>query len=233
MLSLQATMRYLKKLSSLKPSHIFVLIFVVTLLASTLLSFRLALISDKLLEKATNSLVAQAKTISYAPMPFNTPTPTPKKIEAKPSPNSWGVAKQIDEKTWTMQVSNDEKMGTADEIFSALNHYRNQNGAGSLSWDNTLSDFAKKRAATFISIGGLDAHAGFNEYFKNQENMKNMGLSGVGENSSYGYKLAGVHLIEWVFAGDAPHNNNQLDKNWTHVGIAVSGTAVDVVFGKK
>jgi len=33
-----------------------------------------------------------------------------------------------------------------------------------------------------------------------------------------------------VFAGDTPHDNNQLDSSWTAVGIGVSETFVDIIF---
>lgn len=206
-----------------------------TLLLTVLLSFRLALASSSLFARIESDMRDKAKMINHINAPTNQPinTSTPSVPVVKTNSNSWGVSRKLDEKTWTMQVGNDKKMATPDDIFKALNNYRKQNGSGSLTWDETLSDFAKKRAATFLSIGGLDGHAGFNEYFKNEDNMKNMKVTGVGENSSYGYKLEGVHLIEWVFAGDDPHNDNQLDKNWNTVGIAVVGTAVDLVFAKK
>jgi hypothetical protein len=40
-----------------------------------------------------------------------------------------------------------------------------------------------------------------------------------------------VHLIEWVYAGDKPHNDNQLSSKWSAVGIGISGSATDLVFG--
>lgn len=144
----------------------------------------------------------------------------------------WGVAKKIDETTWTMKVADDNKMATSQEIFQALNSYRKQKGVGALVFDQNLASFAEKRAQTFASIGKLDGHAGFNDYFKDQQNLKNIGFWGVGENSSFGFTMSGVHLIEWVFAADPPHDNNQLDPSWTHVGIGIKSTGVDIVFGK-
>jgi len=52
----------------------------------------------------------------------------------------------------------------------------------------------------------------------------------LGENISYGYRLEGVHLIEWMYAGDKPHDDNQLDSKWDHVGIGVKETATCIIF---
>jgi uncharacterized protein YkwD len=147
-------------------------------------------------------------------------------------PKEWGVAEQIDEVTWTIKLGEDAEMGTALEIYSALNAYRNRHGVGSLTWDDKLAEYARSRAVYFSSIESLDQHKGFIEYTNSEDNIRNLGFWGVGENSSFGFKLAGVHIIEWVFAGDEPHDKNQLEASWTHVGIGVDGVSVAVIFGK-
>jgi uncharacterized protein YkwD len=152
-------------------------------------------------------------------------------IQKKSSEGEWGVAKQVDEHTWTMQVADDARMATSQEIFVALNSYRQKQGKGTLIWDNGLASYAKQRSDYFVSIKKLDGHAGFSDFVDNQDGFKKLGFGGLGENSSYGYKLEGVHLIEWVYAGDKPHNDNQLNSAWTHVGIGVSGTATNLIFG--
>jgi uncharacterized protein YkwD len=143
---------------------------------------------------------------------------------------TWGKATQIDEHTWTMKIQSDIRMATAEEILAALNTYRQGKGRGSLSWDDKLASYAQERAAFFVSNGKLDGHAGFQDYMNN-DGFGKLGFSSLGENSSYGYLLEGVHLIEWVYAGDAPHDNNQLNSEWSHVGIGVNGTATDLIFG--
>lgn len=144
----------------------------------------------------------------------------------------WGVAKQIDEVTWEMKVGQDQRIGTPQDIFEALNIYRQRHGSGTLAWDNNLADFAQSRAAYLNSIKGTDKHAGFNEYVKSEDNLRKLGFWGVGENSGYGNRLSGTHLVEWIYAGDLPHNSNQLDPSWTHVGIGVEGLGVSFIFGK-
>lgn len=150
-----------------------------------------------------------------------------------PVVSEWGKSKQIDEHTWTIDVGTDQKSGSAQEILSALNSYRKKNGSGVLTWDNKLGDYAQARASSFTSMGKLDGHAGFTDYVNNHDGFHALGFQSLGENSSYGYTLEAVHLIEWVFAGDKPHNDNQLSSNWSYVGIGVSGTATDLVFGGK
>ncbi len=143
----------------------------------------------------------------------------------------WGKAEQVSEHTWTLRVGQDAATATASNILTALNQYRQTQGKGTLTWDDKLANFAQSRAEYFVAIGDLDSHAGFSDYINNQDGFHKLGFMSLGENSSYGYTLAAVHLIEWVYAGDKPHNDNQLNSKWTHVGIGVSGTATDLVFG--
>lgn len=152
---------------------------------------------------------------------------------ANPQQEEWGIAKQIDEVTWQMKVNLDDRIGTPEEIYEALNSYRNRHGVNSLNWDNNLAVFAQQRADYFNSIQNIDKHAGFNDFVSSYENITNMGFRSIGENSSFGYRMYGVHLIEWIFAGDEPHNANQLNSGWNHVGIGVSGLGVDLIFGYK
>lgn len=166
------------------------------------------------------------------------PSPTPiKKYQPENTTSNntnsdpWGIARQIDEKTWTMKVGQDERIGTPQEIFDALNVYRSRNGRGNLTWDDNLATFAQSRAAYFNSIKNIDKHVGFNEYVSNTDNLKKLGFWGVGENCNYGQRLFGVHLIEWIYAGDKPHDDNQLSQSWTHVGIGVEGLGVSLIFG--
>ncbi len=145
----------------------------------------------------------------------------------------WGISKQLSEHTWTIRVGQDATNGTAQEIFVALNNYRQRYGKGTLNWDENLANYAQSRAVYFVSKGDLDSHAGFSDYINNQDGFHKLGFMSLGENSSYGYTLEAVHLIEWVYAGDKPHDDNQLNSEWTHVGIGVSGGASNLIFGGK
>jgi uncharacterized protein YkwD len=143
----------------------------------------------------------------------------------------WGVSRQIDEVTWTMKIGEDEKMATAREILAALNDYRKVHGSQVLTWDEKLGNYAQERAHYLNSIKSVDRHEGFNNFLESEEGFKILGFTTLGENISYGYKLNGVHTIEWMYAGDKPHDNNQLDNKWNFVGIGVDGLATCLIFG--
>lgn len=155
------------------------------------------------------------------------------KIYPTPTPDNepWGVSKQIDEVTWTMKIGEDEKMATAREIWEALNQYRKVHGSQILNWDTKLSDYAQSRAKYLNTLKNVDKHEGFNNFVTNEDGFNKLGFTALGENISYGYKLNGVHTIEWMYAGDKPHNDNQLDNRWNYVGVGVDGLATCLVFG--
>lgn len=157
------------------------------------------------------------------------------KTETTPADsNAWGVASQVSEHIWTIKLGCDSVMATPKEIFDALNNYRNVHGRGTLGWNDKLAAFAQSRVNEQYAQGGLDSHAGFTKYLENQDNYKVLGFSYLGENSSgspTSCAFSGVHLIEWQYAGDKPHDDNQLNPAWTSVGIAVSGHMTDLVFG--
>jgi uncharacterized protein YkwD len=167
-------------------------------------------------------------------IPTATVIPTQKKI-AKITPTTdpqpWGISKQIDEVTWTMKVGQDEKMATPQEILTALNAYRQRYGSQILNWDKNLGEYAQSRAKYLNSLKDVDKHEGFNNYVEKEDGFNKLGFTTLGENISYGYKLDGVHVIEWMYAGDEPHNDNQLDNRWNFVGIGVDGLATCLVFG--
>jgi uncharacterized protein YkwD len=179
-------------------------------------------------------------------VPTTTIVPTPSKIVVKlvptiiPTPKAlkvadtspWGVAQQIDDVTWTMRIQQDEKMGTAEEVLDALNKYRLVHGSGILHFDEKLNNYALERAKYFTKEKKLDGHKGFRDKLENEKGFEELGFWALGENASYGYILEAVHLIEWMYAGDKPHNDNQLDKSWTHVGIGIDGVSTVLIFGK-
>lgn len=170
----------------------------------------------------------QIKQISIGQKAYFFPTPTLTPLDTSNTP--WGVAKKVDTYTYTMRLQPDSNMGTPGEILTALNRYRQRHGKGTLSWDDKLAGFANTRAEYFLEKGKLDSHAGFLDYLNNQDGFKKLGFARVGENSSIGFTLEGVHIIEWVYAGDAGHNDNQLNSDWQYVGIGVSSNATDLIF---
>jgi uncharacterized protein YkwD len=129
-------------------------------------------------------------------------------------------------------INTDDTMATADEIFNALNSYRNEKGVGSLSWDNTLANFSQGRVNTFASINNLDDHAGFRSYMENG-GFEASGFNGLGENSAQlAGPMSGDEIIREIYGASSAHNSSQLDPAWTHAGVAISGIFVNINFGK-
>lgn len=169
-----------------------------------------------------------------APTPSPTSLPTPSKVKTKAiptdDPRPWGVASQVGEHTWTMKIGEDPVMATPSDILSALNEYRRRYASQPLSLDSKLTAYAQSRADYFYQTQNIDSHAGFNHFLEEEDGFDKLGFTYLGENISFGYRLNGVHLIEWIYAGDEPHNKNQLDTKWDHVGIGVRGTATCLIF---
>lgn len=181
-----------------------------------------------------NIKLTQIPTITPTIIPTKKPTftPTPtiiKNVETDNEP--WGVAKQIGEHTWTMKIGQDTVMATATEILEALNNYRSLHGSQKLTMDSKLLEYAQSRADFFYQQEKLDSHQGFNNFLTNENGFDKLGFSWLGENASYGYRLNGVHLIEWIYASDEDHNQNQLNNNWNYIGIGVKDTATCLIFG--
>lgn len=120
---------------------------------------------------------------------------------------------------------------SAQSILDALNAYRQKNGRGILSFDGKLQSFAQDRANLFGQQGSLDNHAGFQDYINNQDGFTKLGFWKVGENSSYNHAGDATSLIENAYGQSSAHNENQLNSEWTHVGIGVSGVYTNLVFG--
>lgn len=167
--------------------------------------------------------------LSPTPIPQSTPFVLPPKfIPSDTAP--WGIATQIGEYTWTMKVNQDPVMATPLEIFHALNYYRRNHGVSDLTWDEKLADYAHSRALFFHQQQKLDSHVGFQDFLENQDGFSKLGFNRLGENASFGYRMTGTHLIEWIYAGDEPHNLNQLDSRWAYVGVGVVDTASCLIF---
>lgn len=177
-------------------------------------------------------------TITETPTPTNIPTITPipstpiptqkpKAVQPTSSSTNWGTSEQVGEDKWRLKVGHDDRMATPNEIFEALNNYRQVHGVGRLSWSENLAAFAQIRANS-----GVTDHQGFNDFLKNQDGYRRLGFLTVGENLAYcAGPTLGVHVIEWLFAGDKPHNDNQLRTEWGYVGVGVNGYYVDIIFG--
>lgn len=172
--------------------------------------------------------------------PTITPEPTiaPTHIPDSPTPTqapptSTPPLIQTEDTTKTIEnVENDNSMATANEIFNALNNYRNEKGIGSLSWDDTLANFAQGRVNTFATLGNLDGHAGFRSFMDNN-GFEVSGFNGLGENSAQlSGPMGGDKIIREIYGASSSHNTSQLDPAWTHAGVSINGIYVNINFGK-
>ncbi len=183
------------------------------------------------------SLPPPLATTSLSPTPAPTLPPPPTirapKIPlptAVPNTAPWGVARQIDQHTWQIRINNDPAMGSPSDILQALNNLRARYGAQPLQTDPRLCAYAQKRADYFKSISATDDHRGLTDYLQNGTGFADLGYNWVGENSSYGYVMSGVHLIEFVYNSDPDHSKNQLDPKWDHGCVGVNSPATDLIF---
>lgn len=145
----------------------------------------------------------------------------------------WGTTIKIGDHEYRTYVGEDTKMGTSDEILTALNLYRKNHGVGSVRWDENICKFAQQRATAQNNAKNLDGHKGFEDFLSKEANWRWLDVKAAGENASYGYVLSGTHLIEWVFDSDTEHRNNQLNPSWNLACPAVNGVTVDIVFGQR
>lgn len=169
-------------------------------------------------------------TITPTEIPIPTATPAP--IQISPSPKFAQTNSSPDTTKTIENVASDHAMATANEIFNALNAYRNEKGIGSLSWDDNLGEFAQGRVNTFSSNGDLDSHAGFRNYMENG-GFEDSGFNGLGENSArLAGPMGGDKIIREIYGASSAHNASQLDPAWTHAGVAINGVFVNINFGK-
>ncbi len=179
----------------------------------------------------SSEYITTTLTPTIKPTPSASAVPSLSREIPTADPGPWGVAKQIGEHTWTMKIQLDSRMSTPKELFDALNVYRVKSGVSALTWDEKLANYAQSRADFFTQNKNLDSHKGFEDYLNNQDGFAKLGFDSLGENASYGYRLLGVHLIEWIYAGDEPHDKNQLNTIWNYVGIGINGTSSCLIFG--
>lgn len=179
------------------------------------------------LEISPTVLMKPTLTPTNIPSPTSTPTPIP------PTPAQFAQTDSNHDTSKTIEnVATDGAMATASEVFNALNNYRNEKGAGSLSWDDKLAGFAQTRVNTFSSSNDLDNHAGFRSYMENG-GFDDSGFNGLGENSArLAGPMGGDKIIREIYGASSAHNTSQLDPAWTHAGVAINGIYVNINFGK-
>lgn len=183
--------------------------------------------------KPTKTLAPTARPLPTSVEQASTPTSTPTAAPTAATDQSQYTAEKIGDTTWRVKnVANDSSMASAQDLFNALNSYRQSRGVGTLAFDQGLTDLANSRVNTFASNGGLDQHAGFKD-FMNNDGFSKVGFNGLGENAAHlAGPMSGDRIVKEIFGADGAHDGNQLDGAWTHAGIGINGNFVNVNFGK-
>ncbi len=162
------------------------------------------------------------------------PLPTPPVTNPNPVPKvPWGTTEKLGEGLYRTYVGQDQRMGTPEEILTALNIYRRNHGVGEVRSDNNLCQLATWRAASQQKAGDLDGHQGLKDYMNDPKHWQELDIKAIGENASYGYILSGTHLIEWVFDSDVEHRETQLNPKWNLACAGVASVTVDILFGQR
>ncbi|MBT6755732.1 MAG: hypothetical protein HN981_02145 [Candidatus Pacebacteria bacterium] len=156
--------------------------------------------------------------------------PTYKPIAEKKEVGSndpWKVEK-IDDKTTDTRFPADERMGTSEELFIAINNYRSSHSISQVQKHDTLCGIAQTRANQLLELGELDYHAGMDSLAHSQQDFDNMGevISGGTQN-----ELA-AHTVEWGWGRSLTgHRESVLNPKWTHGCGGVAGLFSVFVFG--
>lgn len=154
---------------------------------------------------------------------------TIKIITPTPTPFQWTVEKVSEHET-EMSIPADPRMSTADELFDALNSYRQDHNIPAVQKDDLLCSIAQNRANEQIANGGLDDHAGFNKYAQNQNEFSRMGEVLFGGNQPE----YGVHIVEYGWDRSLTgHREVIQDSGWGYGCSGIAGYYAVFVFGQK
>lgn len=144
-----------------------------------------------------------------------------------PPPFVWTVEKQ-DEHITKMSLPPDVSMSTPDELFNAMNVYRQDHGISTIQKSDSLCSIAQKRADEQVANGGLDNHAGFDKFAQNQQEFSRMGevLFG-GVQPQYG-----VHIVEFGWDRSLTgHREAIQDTSWQYGCGGIAGYYAVFIFG--
>lgn len=194
------------------------------------LTFILILLHLTLSPLHPSPIVPAFSLLTPTPSPIATSKSTSKPIPTPTGSDPWGKLIQLSEHTYKIRVQDDTVMTTSDELLAAINVLRAKNGAQPLQKSARLCDYAALRAKLFDQIKSTDEHAGFKKYLESEDGFHKLGYGSIGENSSYGYRLSGTHLVEFVYMRSPGHNANQLNPAWDHGCAGVSGLGTDIIF---
>lgn len=193
----------------------------------------------------SESALDEASSLETTPTPVPSVLPTPKPTKQnlpsntnmpstqwKKSSDNWEEqwkVEKIDDITTDSRFPADDRMGTPEELFVAINSYRSAHTISQVQKHDTLCRIAQTRANQLFELGELDQHAGMDSLAHSQQDFDNMGevISGGTQN-----ELA-VHTVEWGWGrSQTGHKESVLNPKWTHGCGGVAGLFSVFVFGK-
>lgn len=134
-----------------------------------------------------------------------------------------------------------------NEVFAALNTYRESHGIHKLQSNEHLCAYAQKRVQDLIALGTLDNHDGFKRDFADPENLplaiQNYKGKKIAENLAYQHcrnmttgdafiAQTGTALIEWCFdSSTAGHKEAQLSREFSHACVGNGNGFFVIIFG--
>lgn len=134
-----------------------------------------------------------------------------------------------------------------DEVFEALNRYRNSHQVSSLNTDANLCSYASKRVADLVAYGGLDYHEGFKKDFEDPTNppdpIKYYSGNQIAENLAFQHcknmttgnsfiAETGTALIEWCFDSSIEgHREAQLSREYVNACVRHAENMYVIIFG--
>jgi uncharacterized protein YkwD len=88
---------------------------------------------------------------------------------------------------------------TGEQLMQAVNKYRREHGVPELQLHSGLCQLSSRRLGELIDLGQLDNHAGFENYFDNNEieDLSGPSLTNVAENLASGYPSAWDTVMGW------------------------------------
>ncbi len=134
-----------------------------------------------------------------------------------------------------------------EEVFNALNSYRQSHGVHNLNVNGDLCLYAEKRVQDLLAFGTLDNHEGFKKDFEDQNNLpkpiRDYPGTQVAENLAYQHcknmttgdsfiAQTGTALIEWCFdSSTMGHREAQLNTDFNDACVRSAQGMFVVIFG--
>ncbi len=162
--------------------------------------------------------------------PTDTPTRQPKVSEINGSYKDWGKEVKLDAKTSASRFAPDDHMSTTDELFNAMNQYRQVHSLPSLNKNNTLCNMAQNRARELLKLGHLDGHEGASKYAHSQQEFDTIDevlFGGI-------QPVIGVHIVEWGWDKSLTGHHEAINDPKWHDGCAgIAGYFAVFEFGAR